>query len=59
MLVHAGLVRFMVSLVRLFLCLLLCIPSHFETTSSEILDLYARVTGTPLDLDIPAEIPKE
>lgn len=29
--------------------------SHFETTSDDVLDLYKRVTGTPLDMNINAD----
>ena len=33
--------------------------SHFETTRVDILSLYARVTGEPLNMDISSEIPKD
>merc|ERR1712156_1389888 len=30
--------------------------SHFETTTEDVLDLYARITGEPLNMDISTEI---
>ena len=33
--------------------------SHFETAAADVLDLWARVTGTPLDLTISDEMEKE
>lgn len=30
--------------------------SHFETTATDVLDLYARITGEPLNMDLPTEI---
>ncbi len=33
--------------------------SHFESTSIDILNLYARVTGEPLSMDLPSEIPRD
>jgi Rab GDP dissociation inhibitor len=32
--------------------------SHFKTAAEDVLDLYERVTGTPLDLSIPVKIPQ-
>lgn len=33
--------------------------SHFETTADDILEMYAKVTGEPLNMDIPTTIPEE
>ncbi len=47
---------------RLLLPLFLHPPlthSHFETTSIDILNLYARVTGERLSMDLPSEIPRD
>ncbi len=40
-------------------CVFVCLCSHFESTSVDILNLYARVTGEPLNMDISSEIPKD
>jgi len=32
--------------------------SHFKSAAEDVLDLYERITGTPLDLSIDPKIPQ-